>query len=213
MSTRTAYLCDFDGTVSPMDVGARLMARFSTASRSERRRSRRSGVPARSGTARSPRRSVRTCAATPSEAIEFIRGFELDPDFARSCARPRRAATWCGGERGIRLLHRGCCWSAPGSADLPLSANRLRFEGGRACAGVSARRSRAAAAAATARAPHVRGLPRARLSHRDGRRRTLGSLRRARGGCRAGARRAAGMVPRGGPRGGGGASTSRPSRR
>lgn len=132
MSTHTAYLCDFDGTASPMDVGARLMARFSTASRSEM-----AALEAqwRSGALGHRALTEAECAhlrCHADEATEFVRGFELDPDFpAFAREATARGDVVCVVSEGfdfyIRLL-----LERAGLGHLPLSANRLRFEGGRA---------------------------------------------------------------------------------
>jgi HAD superfamily phosphoserine phosphatase-like hydrolase len=66
----------------------------------------------------------------PDEALEFVRGFELDPDFpAFALQVAARGDALCVVSEGfdfyIRLL-----LERVGLGHLPLSSNRLRFEGG-----------------------------------------------------------------------------------
>ena len=132
MRIRTAYLCDFDGTAAPADVGARLMARFSTASTAQQ-----AALEAdwRSGALGHRALTEAECAFLrlgADEALEFVRGFELDPDFAafvhQAAARGDQVCVVSEGfEFYIRLL-----LERAGLGALPLSSNRMRFADGRA---------------------------------------------------------------------------------
>ena len=130
MSVRTAFLCDFDGTVSPEDVGARLMARFSSASPAEKRALDSAWSAGALGHRALTEAECAYLRCGADEALEFAGGFALDPGFAgfvRSAAA--RGDQVCvvseGFEFYIRLL-----LGRAGLGDLPLSANRLRFEDG-----------------------------------------------------------------------------------
>lgn len=132
MSVRTAYLCDFDGTVAPTDVGARLMARFSSATAAEKHAldaAWNSGAIGHRALTEAECGHLRCDAA---EAHEFARGFALDPDFPTFVrAVEARGDQVCVVSEGfdfyIRLL-----LDRDGLGALPLSANRLRFDDGRA---------------------------------------------------------------------------------
>jgi len=132
LTVRTAYLCDFDGTVAPVDVGARLMNRFSTATPSEQ-----AALEARWRTGALGHRALTEaeCAflrCDERQAVEFVRGFALDPEFARFARRAEERGDAVGVvsegfEFYIRLL-----LEREGLERLPVSSNRLTFEGGRA---------------------------------------------------------------------------------
>src|SRR5437867_11528652 len=77
-----AYLCDFDGTVAPTDIGAELVRRFSIDHEASRRgllEQWRGGTIGYRELTASECRGVRV---TEQEALDFTRGFSLDPDFA-----------------------------------------------------------------------------------------------------------------------------------
>ena len=76
---RIAWLCDFDGTISPSDIGAAFVQRFSPAG----------AVPeldgwlaGRVGHRELTRAQCERVRATREEALEFTRGFDIDPGFA-----------------------------------------------------------------------------------------------------------------------------------
>jgi HAD superfamily phosphoserine phosphatase-like hydrolase len=77
-----AFLCDFDGTVSPSDIGAAFARRFSLDGIASR-------VPEldewRAGRIGHRALTIAQCAemrATLEDALEFTRGFDVDPAFA-----------------------------------------------------------------------------------------------------------------------------------
>jgi 2-hydroxy-3-keto-5-methylthiopentenyl-1-phosphate phosphatase len=131
MTNRTAWLCDFDGTISPSDIGASLVRRFAPEG-GERRRDlfekwKREEIGSRELTC-AESADVRV---TAEAAIEFTRGFEIDPGFAGFVREAR--------ERGeeIAVLSDGYEFyihdhlSRAGLADVPCFANVARFEGDR----------------------------------------------------------------------------------
>ena len=132
MKGRTAFLCDFDGTVSPADVGARLMARFSRATPSEHaalQSAWRSGALGHRALTEAECMHLR-CGA--EEALEFVKGFSIDPDFPEFVRQARtRGDAVCVVSEGfdfyVRLL-----LARAGLEGLPVSANRLCFDDGRA---------------------------------------------------------------------------------
>jgi 2,3-diketo-5-methylthio-1-phosphopentane phosphatase len=126
-----AYLCDFDGTISPTDIGAEFVRRFTTRTPAE---SEALIERWRAGLLGNREVASAECAGlsvTPEEALAFVRGFALDPHFA-----PFTAAAAERGDHVVvvsegfdfyvrdRLEHHGL-------ADLPWSANRVRFDRGR----------------------------------------------------------------------------------
>lgn len=135
-----AFLCDFDGTVSPRDVGASFVRRFSTGGEA-----RHAALEARWRSGELGHRALTEaeCEAlrcTRAEAIAFIREFELDPDFAifaRDALLGRDAV--CVVSEGFDfyiadLLGRTGLPRMLEHARLPaiqVAANRVRFEGGR----------------------------------------------------------------------------------
>ncbi|MGH7741053.1 MAG: HAD-IB family phosphatase [Candidatus Eiseniibacteriota bacterium] len=132
MMLRTAYLCDFDGTVSPVDIGARLIARFTTATPSEHAQLQEQWRLGALGHRSLTEAECAFLRCREDEALEFVRAFELDPDFpAFVRGADARGDAVCvvseGFEFYIRLL-----LERAGLGALPLSANRLRFEDGRA---------------------------------------------------------------------------------
>ena len=132
MSAPRAWLCDFDGTVAPVDVGARLMRRFSTGGED-----RHAMLEARWRCGEMGHRALTEaeCSALrcdADQALEFIREFEIDPNFApfvrESLAQGDAVVVVSEGfDFYIRALLDGA-----GLGDLPVAANRLRFEAGRA---------------------------------------------------------------------------------
>jgi len=89
MTVRTLWLCDFDGTIAPADIGAALIARYAPGAVDRRRelleRWKREEIGSRELT-REECRDVRVAA---DEALEFVRGFAIDPGFAGFVAAAR----------------------------------------------------------------------------------------------------------------------------
>jgi len=128
---RTTFLCDFDGTVAPSDIGAALVRRF-TPGGAGRGRALLAGW--RSGTVGHRELTEAESAmmrVTEAEALAFTRGFGLDPHFAGFAGDAL--------ERGDRVLivSEGFEFyirdqlDRAGLGALPLAANRARFEGDR----------------------------------------------------------------------------------
>jgi len=125
----TVFLCDFDGTIAPDDVGAALVHRYGGLSAPERAR-----LLARwkSGAIGHRELTETECAQMrlgEREALAFVQGFAIDPEFGPFVAEARArgddvAVLSEGFEFYIRdLLERA------GLGMLPIAANRLRFEG------------------------------------------------------------------------------------
>jgi HAD superfamily phosphoserine phosphatase-like hydrolase len=125
-----AYLCDFDGTVSPEDIGAAFVRRFSRVSERDRavllERWRSGAVGHRELTAAE-------CAglvATEAEARAFASEFRLDPHFAPFVREAR------GRGDAVMVVSEGFDFYIVdqlvrvGLGDLPWAANRARFDGG-----------------------------------------------------------------------------------
>ena len=122
-----AYLCDFDGTVSPRDIGAAFAERFSPGGAAAR-------VPElaawQAGTLGHRELTRAQCArvrARGPEALEFARGFRLDPRFAPF------AREALGRGDAVMVVSEGFDFYVrdhlvrEGLAELPWAANRLLF--------------------------------------------------------------------------------------
>ncbi len=126
-----AFVCDFDGTVAPVDIGARFIHRFDRGGAAAigvaLERWRRGEIGHRELT----RVECQALAVTAEEAAAFGEGFSLDPSFGGFV----EAATRAGHHVEIAsegfdfyigaLLHR------EGLGAVPFTANRLRFQDGR----------------------------------------------------------------------------------
>ena len=123
----TAFLCDFDGTIAPQDVGAALVRRFSDLPRDER-----SDLLARwhSGALGHRALTEAECAqmrVSEPEALAFTRGFAIDLGFAPFVAEARARGD------AVAVLSEGFDFyildllARAGLADLPVAANRVRF--------------------------------------------------------------------------------------
>lgn len=126
-----AYLCDFDGTISPTDIGAALVERFSTAQDP--------GLLADWLAGRLGHRELtaRQCAGlhvSREDALAFTRTFRLDPRFA---AFAREAL---GRGDAVMVVSEGLDFyvqdhlSLAGLGQLPWAANEAVFEGARVSA-------------------------------------------------------------------------------
>lgn len=124
-----AYLCDFDGTVSPADIGAAWVVRHAPQAASARRaaleRWRRGEIGSRELTVA----ECRGLRCTGDQALAFARGFALDPGFAtfEREARSRGDA--------VAVVSDGFDFyvadhlARAGLAHVPWTANHVRFEG------------------------------------------------------------------------------------
>jgi 2,3-diketo-5-methylthio-1-phosphopentane phosphatase len=124
------YLCDFDGTVAPDDVGAALVHAFSTGRDAER-----ADLLARWRTGTMGHRELTEAEAAllaidAPQAHAFVARFAIDPGFA-TFVREAHA-------RGdaVKVLSEGfgfyveALLAHAGLGDLPWAANALRFENG-----------------------------------------------------------------------------------
>src|SRR5947209_16366504 len=125
-----AYLCDFDGTISPADVGAALVRRFAHDAEG--------ALPAllerwsrdELGHRELTEAECARMRVEEWEARAFVSGFALDPAFGAFVAavRARGDAVMVVSE-GFEFYVRAALARA-GLSDLPVAANRARFEGG-----------------------------------------------------------------------------------
>jgi 2,3-diketo-5-methylthio-1-phosphopentane phosphatase len=127
----TAFLCDFDGTVAPHDIGAAFVRRFSSGLEAEMRALLDRWRSGEIGHRELTMAECRGLAVTEPEALTFTRGFDLDPSFA-AFAREVGAS---GGRvmvvsEGFDFYVRDLLERA-GLGHLAWSANHARFESGR----------------------------------------------------------------------------------
>jgi HAD superfamily phosphoserine phosphatase-like hydrolase len=128
---RRAFLCDFDGTVSPTDIGAAFMRAFSPGGVAEQEALLGPWMRGAIGHRELTERQCRLVTATAGEARAFAGRFALDPHFAPFVRAVR--------DRGdaVMVVSEGFDFyvldhlARAGLADLPCAANRLRFESGR----------------------------------------------------------------------------------
>ena len=127
---RFAFLCDFDGTVSPEDIGAAFATAFSLGGVAESpallERWRRGEMGHRVLT----EAQCRMIRVAEDEARAFVRRFALDPAFASFVAERRAAGdAVCVVSEGFGFYVSDRL-AAAGLGDLPWRANTLRFEAG-----------------------------------------------------------------------------------
>lgn len=129
---RYAFLCDFDGTITPRDVGAEFLKAFALpGSEPERRALVAAWEEGRVGTRELAEAECRLASASLEQANAFVRRFELDRHF-EPFAREAEA-------RGDRVLvvsegfefYIEQLLARAGLLDLERIANRLEFEDGR----------------------------------------------------------------------------------
>ncbi len=126
-----AYLCDFDGTISPQDIGAAFVERFSPDGAATGRDVLADWLAGRMGHRElSSRQAALVRISGEEEALAFTRAFKLDPHFAPFVreALGRGDAVMVVSE-GFDFYVRDHLARA-GFADLPWAANRARFESG-----------------------------------------------------------------------------------
>jgi len=127
-----AWLCDFDGTVSPTDIGAAFAEAFSPGEEAAREDMLARWLRAELGHRELTEAQCGLIAATADEALGFSRGFALDPHFAPFVREAR------GRGDQVMVVSEGFDFyvadqlARAGLADVPFAANRLRFEGRRA---------------------------------------------------------------------------------
>lgn len=126
-----AYLCDFDGTISPRDIGAALADRFSPEGAAGRLPLLDEWLAGRAGHRELTEAQCALLALTEDEALGFTRTFRLDPQFAPFVreALGRGDAVMVVSE-GLDFYVRDHLARA-GFPDLPWAANHAVFEDGR----------------------------------------------------------------------------------
>ncbi len=126
-----AYLCDFDGTVSPRDIGAAFADRFSPGGAAGRLDLLADWLAGRAGHRELTEAQCALLEVTEAQALAFTRRFRLDPHFAPFVreALGRGDAVMIVSE-GLDFYVRDHLARA-GFPDLPWAANHAVFEGGR----------------------------------------------------------------------------------
>ena len=123
-----AYLCDFDGTASPQDIGAAFAERFSSDGDAARVPELASWLAGTTGHRELTRAQCGRIRAVEAEALEFTRSFRLDTSFAPFV---REAL---GRGDAVMVVSEGFDFYVrdhlvrEGLGDLPWAANLLRFE-------------------------------------------------------------------------------------
>jgi HAD superfamily phosphoserine phosphatase-like hydrolase len=125
------FLCDFDGTISPTDIGAAFARAFSAGGAAEQEELLAPWVSGEMGHRELTEAQCGLLSATAEESLAFTRGFGLDPHFAPFVREVR------GRGDEVMVVSEGFDFyvadqlARAGLRDLPFAANRLRFEGGR----------------------------------------------------------------------------------
>lgn len=146
-----AYLCDFDGTISPEDIGAAFVE-VSAGRDDDRERLLGESFAGGLGHRELTRRECELVTATEEEALEFGRTFRLDPALRSVRARGARARRLGdGGERGLRLLRARSPRVRARLSRPAVGFEPRRVRRGWRDAGTSVRRSRVRVVPATAR--------------------------------------------------------------
>lgn len=123
-----AYLCDFDGTISPRDIGAAFAERFSPEGAASRVPELETWLAGRTGHRELTRAQCALLRTSEREALEFTRSFRLDPRFAPFV---REAL---GRGDAVMVVSEGFDFyvgdhlEREGLGDLPRAANRLVFQ-------------------------------------------------------------------------------------
>lgn len=129
-----AYLCDFDGTISPQDIGAAFADRFSPAGAAGQLPMLADWLAGRVGHRELTQAQCALLEVTPEAALEFARGFSLDPHFAPF------AREALGRGDAVMVVSEGLGFyvqdhlERAGLAELPWAANRAVFANGRVTA-------------------------------------------------------------------------------
>lgn len=124
-----AYLCDFDGTISPRDIGAAFVHEYSPNGAASREELLADWLAGRMGHRELSRRQTALVRAGADEALEFTRRFRLDPHFAPFV---REAL---GREDAVMVVSEGFDFyvrdhlARAGFPDLPWAANHIEFVG------------------------------------------------------------------------------------
>ena len=122
-----AYLCDFDGTVSPRDIGAAFVEQFSADGGAARVPELQAWLAGTLGHRELTRAQCACVRAREAEALEFARAFRLDARFAPF------AREALGRGDAVMIVSEGFDFYVrdqlvrEGLAELPWAANRLLF--------------------------------------------------------------------------------------
>jgi 2-hydroxy-3-keto-5-methylthiopentenyl-1-phosphate phosphatase len=123
-----AWLCDFDGTVSPRDIGAAFVERFSPGGVAARVPELAGWLEGRCGHRELTRAQCAQVRAGRAEALAFARGFGLDPAFAPFAREAvARGDVVMVVSEGFDFYVRDLL-EREGLGALPWAANHLRFE-------------------------------------------------------------------------------------
>jgi len=126
-----AYLCDFDGTVSPRDIGAAFAERFSPDGAAGRIGLLDDWLAGRVGHRELTQAQCALLEVGEDEALAFTRTFRLDPQFAPFVREALgRGDSVMVVSEGLDFYVRDHLARA-GFSDLPWAANRAVFEDGR----------------------------------------------------------------------------------
>ena len=125
-----AYLCDFDGTISPRDIGAAFSEHFSPAGAAARLPMLDEWLAGRVGHRELTQAQCALISVTAEDALAFTRTFRLDPQFAPFVreALGRGDAVMVVSE-GLDFYVRDHLARA-GFPDMPWAANHAEFENG-----------------------------------------------------------------------------------
>lgn len=123
-----AWLCDFDGTIAPADIGAAFVRRHTRVPEERRRELLEQWKSDAIGSRRLTESECETLRATEDEALAFTRGFRLDEHFAPFVRETR------GRGDAVMVVSDGFDFyvrdhlARAGLGDVPWAANRVRFE-------------------------------------------------------------------------------------
>ena len=127
----TAYLCDFDGTIAPSDIGAGLFQRFALGDRSEAKQALARWKDDAIGHRELTEIECRAMEMSEDEALTFSRTYSIDPGFAGFVASARaRGGMVMVASEGYDFYVADQLTRA-GLGDVPWRANHARFEGRR----------------------------------------------------------------------------------
>jgi 2-hydroxy-3-keto-5-methylthiopentenyl-1-phosphate phosphatase len=127
----SVFLCDFDGTISPSDIGAAFARRFSPGGAAESPEFLARWMHGEMGHRELTLAQCELLRVTREEAMAFARDFTIDPHFAPFAREVEaRGDAVAVVSEGLDFYVRDLMERA-GLGDLPWSANVLRFEGDR----------------------------------------------------------------------------------
>lgn len=126
-----AYLCDFDGTISPEDIGAAFIERFSPGAEAARAALLADWLAGAIGHRQLTASQCALVEVGPEQALEFTRAFRLDPRF------PPFVREALGRGDAVMVVSEGLGFyvrdhlERAGLASLPWAANEAEFARGR----------------------------------------------------------------------------------